>query len=84
MELYDTEDFPESRAELFKFLNKTFAAKSGRVFYVKGRKISSCANVNNTLGGFAEAFGSCNWTGSRVCQFLETSRNDKKNAIIQF
>ena len=78
MELYDTKDFPDSTTELFKFLNKTFAANSGKVFYIKGRKDSFCANVNNTLGGFSEGFGSCSMNGSRVCQLLEVSRNFKK------
>jgi hypothetical protein len=76
MQLYDiTDSFGSfSETELLSFASKSWPTEIGRFFFIKGRKDSTCANINNTNGAFVKGFGSCNVLQRSLCQFLQISR----------
>lgn len=78
MQLYNTNDLPWRIAEkeLFKFANELSSAKIGNLLHIKGRSISECANINNTVGNFTKGFGSCSLLLPSICQFLEFPRKN--------
>jgi hypothetical protein len=76
MQLYDIKESStsDSKTALLSYANKKWPAKSGNVFYMKGRKDSTCATINNSLGDFTDGFGSCNGLMPFICQFIQASR----------
>jgi hypothetical protein len=76
MQLYDIFDSygSFSETELLSFANETWPARNGNVFYTKGRKDLTCANINNTSGQFKSGFDSCTRLLPSVCQFVDVSR----------
>jgi hypothetical protein len=76
MQLYDIFDSfgSFSETELLSFASKSWPTEIGRFFFIKGRKDSTCANINNTNGAFVKGFGSCNVLQRSLCQFLQISR----------
>jgi hypothetical protein len=79
MQLYDTNDSFESTplTELMSFASETWPT-SGNVLYIKGRRDTSCANINNTQKGFQSGFGSCDQLLPSICQFIDAS---SKNSL---
>lgn len=78
MQLYNINDLPDSIAknELVSFANKTLSSRSGNMFHIKGRKDSTCANINNTVGGFVDGFGACELRLPCICQLNEVNRRN--------
>lgn len=72
MQLFDINEWTNSvaKAELLKFANSIWPARSGSTFFVKGRKNSECININNVAGNFTQGISSCNQLVWSVCQFV--------------